>query len=346
MKIFLNLNFSILEELNLKIMFKSYTQYYDNKSITSKQTIINYEGCLKNYFNLLSFSDANQDIQKLKDLNKSYDTILLCLKSTIFYIDYHLGWKSNIIPIIQDYIINNTVFLKNPNKIDVNKNPEDYYVIIQVYRNYIKKINTITRAKKCLKKNKNDNGEYPKWKMLINIDYDNLTEINKHIYKIYTLMPCRRLEEYIKMVFTFNSENIKIIKNIEDRNEKLNYCFINMNNIDNSYFVFQIYKNDKFFNKPVKIKLWKKMKKYLLDYVKNNNIQEGDKFINLTSIQTLGNHLKRIFNCSVDILRHSYIQYVHNKYENGIISYIDLHNISKIMGHTLQEQLNYKNMKV
>lgn len=327
-------------------MFKSYTQYHDNKSITSKQTIINYECCLRNYFNLLSFNDANQDIQKLKDLNKSNNTILLCLKSTLFYINYNLGWKPNIIPVIQDYINNNTVFLKNPEKIDIFKKPEDYYLILQFYINHVKGLNNIIKADKRIKKHEDDNGEYPKWKELINIDYENLTDINKHIYKVYTLMPCRRLEEYIKMVFTFDPKNIKIVKNIEDRNDKLNYCFININNIDKSYFIFQIYKNDKFFNKPVKIKLWKKMRLYLIDYVKNNNIQEGDKFIHLTSTNTLCNHLKRIFNHSVDILRHSYIQYVYGKYENGSLSFDDLNKISKIMGHKLQEQLNYKNMKI
>lgn len=327
-------------------MFKSYTQYHDNKSITSKQTIINYECCLKNYFNLLSFNNAKQDIQKLKDLNKSYELIKLCLKSTIFYIDYHLGWKPNIIPVIQEYINSKTVFLKNPEKIDISKKPEDYYMIIQIYGNYIKGLNNIIKADKCIKKHEDDDGEYPKWKELINVSYESLTDINKHIYKVYTLMPCRRLEEYIKMVFTFDPKNIKIIKNVDDRNDKLNYCFINLNNIDKSYFIFQIYKNDKFFNKPVKIKLWKKMRLYLLDYIKNNNVQEGDKFINLTSTNTLCNHLKRIFNHSVDTLRHSYIQYVYGKYENGSLSFDDLNKISKIMGHKLQEQLNYKNMKI
>lgn len=326
-------------------MYKRYTQFHDKKVISSFQTIITYESCLKNYFNILTFTNVDKDIESLKKLKKSNDVIVHTIKAIIFYIKYNLGWKVNIIPEVQEFI-EKTEYLNNPSKINKKIKAEDYFMIIKFYQNKIKKLNGEILHNKNMKKDEKDKGEYPKWKNLINIDYKHLTDDNKHIYKVYTLMPCRRLSEYVNMVFVFDKKNIKIIKDINKRNKRLNYCYLNLRNPKESFFVYQKYKNDRHFNRPVIIKLWSKMYNYLLSYVKKNNTQNYDKFINSYSVQDLHNRLKRIFNHSVDVLRHSYIQFIYTQYKKGTINYDKLCKISRIMGHSLNVQLDYNFVKL
>ena len=77
----------------------------------------------------------------------------------------------------------------------------------------------------------------------------------------------------------------------------------------------------------------------------DNTLDSYKILIPSSRVVELKNKLNSIFGCSVDILRHSYIQYVHKLYNKGVISYEDLIEISKLMGHRLKQQIRYYNNK-
>lgn len=317
--------------------------------VSSIKTIEVYERVLVNLFDKLSFVDCNNDIEILKKNHKSNQFILVVLASIIFYIKYHLK-KKYITKEVEDYIINNTLYIKDNSKI---KKDVDYEYVLKFYSDAITQINMIIKANKCIKKNKFDNGKYPLWEDIINIDYNKLTEANKHIYNIYTLMPFRRLEEYIKMVYVFDLQLINIEEMYKkDRDLRTNYCYLNKENPEESKFIFLIYKTDRFSrNKPIKVAIWKQLRNYLLEFVELNNIQSGDKFldshnVNIVSSSNLSHKLKKIFGYSVDVLRHSYIQHIHKLYNNRVITFEDLKKISRLMGHKFTQQIRYYNQKI
>ena len=311
--------------------------------VSSITTVKNYDNALNNLFNSLTFSNLDSDINLMKRKNKSDHSILMVLKSIVFYIKYHLKYNK-VTEEVNSYIKNKTLYLKNPAKIHKNI---DYRYILKFYSDAITQYNIMIKAERCTKINNKNTGEYPKWEKLINVKLDKLTDLNKHIYNIYTLMPFRRLEEYVRMVFVFNESEININKNREERN---NFCYINKQKPDQSYFYFIIHKTDRFQKDNKYVKIWKNLLDYLLDFIKTNNIKSGDKFLKLkdkevTSNASLVNRLKNIFGYSVDVLRHSYIQYIHNLYNQKIITYEDLEEISDLMGHKIEQQIRYYDKK-
>ena len=60
------------------------------RKVASIVTIRTYDRVLINYFDELSFSDLNYDLEILKKHKKSTHLILLFLKAIVFYIKYHL----------------------------------------------------------------------------------------------------------------------------------------------------------------------------------------------------------------------------------------------------------------
>lgn len=317
------------------------------RKVASLVTIKTYDRALNKIFNDLSFKDLNYDLGVIKKYKKSIHLILLCLKSIVFYIKYHLKFVA-VTDEVERYITDDSLCIKNPSKIDPTL---DYRYILRFYSDAITQYNIIINAERVTKKNSKDKGQYPEWEKLINIDIEELSDINKHIYYLYTLMPFRRLEEYIRMVFIFNiSEEDLTNEYKKDRNNRNNYCYIDFENPENSCFYFIIYKTDRFYKRPFKVMIWKKLTEYLIDFIETNNIQNGDKLLKLGKVNIkenfeLKNKLNSIFGCSVDVLRHSYIQYVHKLYNKGVISYEDLVEISKLMGHRLKQQIRYYNNK-
>ena len=317
--------------------------------VSSIKTIEVYERVLVNLFDKLSFVDCNYDINILKKNHKSNQFILVVLASIIFYIKYHFK-KKYITKEVEEYIKNNTLYIKDNSKI---RNDVNYDYILKFYSDAITQINMIIKANKCIKKNKSDNGKYPLWEDIINIDVDKLSKPNQHIYNIYTLMPFRRLEEYIKMVYIFDQNLIDLNEMYKrDRDLRTNYCYLNKDNPEQSKFIFLIYKTDRFSkNKPIKVTIWKQLRDYLLEFVENNNIQNGDKFLDSYNIKVstssnLSHKLRHIFGYSVDVLRHSYIQHIHKLYNKKVIDYKDLIKISKLMGHKFTQQIRYYNQKI
>ena len=180
-------------------------------------------------------------------------------------------------------------------------------------------------------KNNKKKLDYPKWKTLININIDQLTNQNKLIYNLYVLMPPRRIKDYINFVYVSN------INNIIDQNN--NYCFIDYENLNNSKFIFYNYKTFKTYGIQ-KLIISDDLLNFIIEYVKNQNIKDNEKLIKINSNTRFIEALNKIFGYSVDIIRHSFIDYLYTLN----LSYSELDKISFYMAHNIKQQQKYKKM--
>lgn len=291
--------------------------------ITSTYTIKIYEGTFKNHCLNLSFTNAENDLLTLQKEDKSLNIIKSCFQTIIFYIRYHLNFCS-INKDIKNYIDSDTTFIKNSSKININKSKDEYKIILLEYSEYLNGI--VIKIKNDKKKL-----DYPKWKTLININIDQLTDQNKLIYNLYVLMPPRRIKDYINFVYVSN------INNIIDQNN--NYCFIDYENLNNSKFIFYNYKTFKTYGIQ-KLIISDDLLNFIIEYVKNQNIKDNEKLIKINSNTRFIEALNKIFGYSVDIIRHSFIDYLYTLN----LSYSELDKISFYMAHNIKQQQKYKKM--
>lgn len=291
--------------------------------ITSTYTIKIYEGTFKNHCLNLSFTNAENDLLTLQKEDKSLNIIKSCFQTIIFYIRYHLNFCS-INKDIKNYIDSDTTFIKNSSKININKSKDEYKIILLEYSEYLNGI--VIKIKNNKKKL-----DYPKWKTLININIDQLTNQNKLIYNLYVLMPPRRIKDYINFVYVSN------INNIIDQNN--NYCFIDYENLNNSKFIFYNYKTFKTYGIQ-KLIISDDLLNFIIEYVKNQNIKDNEKLIKINSNTRFIEALNKIFGYSVDIIRHSFIDYLYTLN----LSYSELDKISFYMAHNIKQQQKYKKM--
>lgn len=291
--------------------------------ITSTYTIKIYEGTFKNHCLNLSFTNAENDLLTLQKEDKSLNNIKSCFQTIIFYIRYHLNFCS-INKNIKNYIDSDTTFIKNSSKININKSKDEYKIILLEYSEYLNGI--VIKIKNNKKKL-----DYPKWKTLININIDQLTDQNKLIYNLYVLMPPRRIKDYINFVYVSN------INNIIDQNN--NYCFIDYENLNNSKFIFYNYKTFKTYGIQ-KLIISDDLLNFIIEYVKNQNIKDNEKLIKINSNTRFIEALNKIFGYSVDIIRHSFIDYLYTLN----LSYSELDKISFYMAHNIKQQQKYKKM--
>lgn len=291
--------------------------------ITSTHTIKIYEGTFKNHCLNLSFTNAENDLLALQKEDKSLNIIKSCFQTIIFYIRYHLNFCS-INKDIKNYIDSDTTFIKNSSKININKSKDEYKIILLEYSEYLNGI--VIKIKNNKKKL-----DYPKWKTLININIDQLTDQNKLIYNLYVLMPPRRIKDYINFVYVSN------INNIIDQNN--NYCFIDYENLNNSKFIFYNYKTFKTYGIQ-KLIISDDLLNFIIEYVKNQNIKDNERLIKINSNTRFIEALNKIFGFSVDIIRHSFIDYLYTLN----LSYSELDKISFYMAHNIKQQQKYKKM--
>lgn len=291
--------------------------------ITSTYTIKIYEGIFKNHCLNLSFTNAENDLLTLQKEDKTLNIIKSCFQTIIFYIRYHLNFCS-INKDIKNYIDSDTTFIKNSSKININKSKDEYKIILLEYSEYLNGI--VIKIKNDKKKL-----DYPKWKTLININIDQLTDQNKLIYNLYVLMPPRRIKDYINFVYVSN------INNIIDQNN--NYCFIDYENLNNSKFIFYNYKTFKTYGIQ-KLIISDDLLKFIIEYIKNQNIKDNEKLIKINSNTRFIEALNKIFGYSVDIIRHSFIDYLYTLN----LSYSELDKISFYMAHNIKQQQKYKKM--
>ena len=190
------------------------------------------------------------------------------------------------------------------------------------------------------------NNNIPEWDYLIHKRkyWKHSNEINSDIYyvisSLYTLIPPRRLIDYVNMFIYLEQINPILLKNI---NDKKNYLCITDNG---TYFIFNNYKTNKSYGSQI-FKLPDKLSIILKNYIYTRNLLHGDNLFNLNTTNNYGrtkfyNLLNTTFNCSVDNIRHSYIS---NLFSNNIPSSYELNSISNFMAHSIATHINYRKNK-
>lgn len=148
---------------------------------------------------------------------------------------------------------------------------------------------------------------------------------NKTLILLYTTMPPRRLLDYQKLVWVKNAES-------DIKNKEYNYFIRSTGQI-----VFNVYKTRT--NRPQIIKLSNAARDALNTYIKESEILEGHLIFDVDT-STIAHQLTRIFKCSVNGLRHSYITALYKDRETP--SNDKIQQQADLMGHQLSTHLSYR----
>ena len=227
----------------------------------------------------------------------------------------------------------------------------------------------ITHMRKiCMYKTQNpvlDAEKIPEWSYLLEMkDYwRDSNEVNSDIYYvlagIYTIVPPRRIADYVNM-FIYNGEEHPINPvNLKNINDTKNYFYYNTTFEDSrpeerevlgpqgpnnpAYFIFNNYKTKKTYGSQI-FKVPDELKYMILEYIKNRKLKHDTNLFLLKTTKGQGNIqfyrlLQNTFQCSVDAIRHSYISHM---FENDIPTTQELKNNSIFMAHSISMHLDYR----
>ena len=168
---------------------------------------------------------------------------------------------------------------------------------------------------------KNIHGIIPKWDDIIKIR-DNLdhSTVDYTLLCVYTYIAPRRLEDYKQM----------IIGNGTDMNH---------NYYRDDSFVFNKYKTDATYGTQI-IKLPQTLVEILDDYIDNNHLDDGNLLFGFDSTRQIYRKLNKLLKCSVDNIRHSYINKLYEKY--NIPSSGEIEKQAFNMAHSVEQHLRYR----
>ncbi len=175
----------------------------------------------------------------------------------------------------------------------------------------------------------------PKWKDILKISNKVIKEgqsLDKLIVAFYTLQPPSRIE---------NLFYLTPVKNLPKKVDKqLNYFVYG---VARPYFLYNHHKNDTT-GKVIKVPVISKLNKILLEYIKDNDIKDGDKFItNYSKTAGMSKKISNIFetygnkHIVLNDIRHAYATFVNEQN----MSFNDRQNIAKKMGHSVSINLLY-----
>lgn len=147
---------------------------------------------------------------------------------------------------------------------------------------------------------------------------------------VYTMMPPRRIIDYGKMLVV-DSVDDAILKN---RNY---YC------CKEGVFLFYIYKTKNVYGKKI-IKIIDKLNNIIKEYINMNKIKNNESLFQIKNLddpiqQVFSNRINKTFDCRVDCLRHSFINFM---YRNNFLETTKIEEISDLMGHSVITNLNYR----
>lgn len=198
-------------------------------------------------------------------------------------------------------------------KLRKNKQPEE---LIEMYQSYNDKL--ILKTMKNDRDNTKTHGVIPLWKDIIK-KRDSLKGIDKVLLSVYTFIPPRRLNDF---------ELLKIVHK-QPKDDDFNYYVLSSKS-----FVFNNYKTKSTFKQQI-IKAPAKLHNIINDYVKENNIEDDTLLFDFKIYL----RLKKLIGCSVDNLRHSFIN---NKYKRLTINSKTMEDMAYKMGHNLTTHLRYR----
>lgn len=252
-------------------------------------------------------STVNSYLKIIKNFNLNPNKPLDILK---FFIDkkknnkYSLSYIKMILCAYK-YLYNT---LEEPKK-DIN----------DAYTEIISELNKSTKEKESSGQNR---FKKVKWSDVLKCFNEKLKPIEMVIAGLYVLLPPRRLNDYAYLTYVDSEDDIN--------NKKLNYYVKDTNEL-----YFQNYKTFKKFGIQ-KIKVPNDLKKIITSYIKSLGLLSGDHIINMNKFN-LAKRLKKIFNISVDGLRHSYISWLYQ----DINQLFNIQRVSYMMGHDVTTHLKY-----
>lgn len=272
-------------------------------------------GILRNKYSIKDLNNYDEVISKIKDFS---DTLIKCYMASIIW------WNNNIKKNINtgEYQELNENTLKKYRKMMYNKT---------------KTLQEIDESGKMTDKQKK---KMILWQEVIKIRNKMLNEhpdsIDTLIIALYSFIPVRRLE-YVNMLFIDKNHS----KNFVGDDDK-NYCVYTGRNI---YFLINKFKM-RYKMGNIKFRVNHALKNVIVNYVKKHNIKNEELLLGITQESNLSSKIKNIFKeqtdndgFSVQILRHSYSSWLYINSAN--ISQGDWRKISKLMGHSHKEHMNY-----
>lgn len=152
---------------------------------------------------------------------------------------------------------------------------------------------------------------------------------------VYTMIPPRRVIDYGKMFIIDDINNITLT----DRNYY---------STSDNCFIFYSYKTKESYGRKI-IKLPNNLNEIIKDYIKINKLVSGESLFQTTNMyDNQQDGFKQLihstFNCGVDVIRHSYINFIYSD-DTRFISNSEMEETSKNMGHSVQTQLGYRKIK-
>lgn len=194
--------------------------------------------------------------------------------------------------------------------------------LIDRYKAYLNKLRQISNEREM--DHSNVNGYIPKWSEIIKSrdEADNIFDYL--LLSLYTMIPPRRLKDYILMKISFRCP----IDNIYNY-----YC------TSKRLFIFNKYKTSKVYGRQI-IEAPEQLHKTIMQYIDENDLNEGDSLLGYDKYYNLSKKLKRLIGCSVDNIRHSYINEMYKNYDIPDNSSIE--SIANMMGHSVSTHLRYR----
>lgn len=316
----------------------------------SDNTKKTYDYVFNHYINKDDLLKPNKQIKHFNNLYLSNDTIRICISS------------------ILNYLKNNKSLLKDLDGNEYNKILNDYHnILMEIKEKTQEELNDHDNIKQDFIPDFNDiikirENHYNNY---LNSKTNNKKLINYRKYlcsSLYTYHPPRRELDYSCMMImnNMNDYNKYISKFINKDN--LPYYYNENNNKDdfdltkdkkilnNFYikdlgiFIFWNYKSAKKYKVQI-IKINEELNDIIKEYIKMNNLKSGDllfkgKNFHLLINETFKSPIYDNKPISINALRHSYIiNYYNNNKGNDIIN--NLENLSKMMSHSINMNLNY-----
>ena len=168
-------------------------------------------------------------------------------------------------------------------------------------------------------------GNIPKWDDIIRARDNARNEYEHMVIGLYTYIAPRRLADFVNMKISTSKE--------APEDNKFNYYMTRA-----KAFIFNKYKTAKTYKQQI-IEVPNKLAAVIDAYIYNNKLEDGDFLIDI-SVTHLNRLLNRLVGCSVNNLRHSFINDKYKEY--NIPDSKDLETTATEMAHSMTQHLRYR----
>jgi hypothetical protein len=194
------------------------------------------------------------------------------------------------------------------------------------YQSYIKDLKKITSEQEADHSRNSD--KVPQWKHIIEVRDNELKKGNMKnhlILSLYTYISPRRFKDFILM---------KIASHKKDMTD----TSFNYYDIKNNKFVFNVYKTSKSHGTQIE-DVPNNLRDIILRYIYDNQMRNGELLLGFKDYHQLYVRIKKLIGCSVDSIRHSYVNSQYSK--KDIQTFERMVDNAESMGHNVQTHVQY-----